>query len=489
MVSSSRRGEKPIDFFAEKANVFKNKWQAGAISQKVYEEILHIIDYVKWIFERYPFYRQHLNGWLTKKEFLSDLKLFSKQLIREGVTLNELQEMMDAVTRLEYDDIATMDDLKSIFTFDYKIFDRISAAFYQMTKDAVPQKAVVFISGTMTHPRTYDILLRRLAFAGYLVCSIALPQQGSEGKWRMGLMSEYAFQTIRFIRQTYNPRKVVVIGHSHGGAAAMFSAMCYNQEIENEIYSLAKELQKRLSVIREVLTDEEVYELLYGDGILAQRYTRMKQMILNSIKQRIDAGPISAFVLLDAPRSFQTAVPFNLTRLLKHVPVQWLRKVGGLLNKMNVKSLEKEPVYPFNPSQPKTGVKFLTLEVEDVMEFLNYFCDVKNPPDYFHVLSFMAYKIPRKVVDSEAGKTAARFINYFLDKYVTSVPMSYLVPSRSIVNRPMFFWNRKKIRMAYDIFGNVEIKAIKNSHFMSETSLFTTSAVQGKLPIVTREIL
>ena len=245
-------------------------------------------------------------------------------------------------------------------------------------------------------------------------------------------------------------------------------------------------IETKLNRMNKQFSKEEIYKLLYGDGTLALQYKQLKQFILKSIKERTSLGHVDVFIFLDPPRTAQSAIPFNLTRALKLVPVPLLRAVGGFMNKDLMKKLEKEPIHEFDPSLPSKGIKMAYLEVEDVGEFLNYFCDIKNPVDYLGLLKKFSEELVPRTADTAEKK---RFITYFLDKYVYPSPKLFLIASSSIYSRPFLFWNVKRINAAYSALGNAVIKKIKSGHFMSETIPFPTSAGQGKLPVIAKEVL
>ena len=92
-----RKKEVPVDFFKAKAGVFLERLYNGTISRQTYDQVIRRILYVESILRRYPFYVAYSKGSVSKKNFLDDLKAFYQQLLADGISRDEIYEIMSQV--------------------------------------------------------------------------------------------------------------------------------------------------------------------------------------------------------------------------------------------------------------------------------------------------------------------------------------------------------------------------------------------------------
>ncbi|HYD03297.1 MAG TPA: alpha/beta fold hydrolase, partial [Alphaproteobacteria bacterium] len=348
-------------------------------------------------------------------------------------------------------------------------------------------RAVLILPGIFESRKQFDLLSKRIALQGYKVLSIDLPGQGdSGGEWRLGLMSEFIYECVSYLRKNTfkktglgNRTKVTVIGHSAGAVASMFAALGYSQDLESKIYGIFQDYSKAYDALATLLlkkdsaqgnfSDQDYNNAEFLEHMIASKYVELKQTILASLKNgRFSGAKIDSFILLSPPPKFQEVMPPNVALWLgKQNPKTLKTFIDACVNIPLKKDLLRSK-NPIEYSGNKSGnIEFMFLRIPEAKEFMEYISAVKNPADYANLLLYFEKK--------------SDFIKYWLDKFVRPIPKLYIVGRydallkgftlKLLLTQGLTIGKKRQteIEKVYALLGNSKNVILPNtSHFLNE---------------------
>lgn len=418
---SKKYFDKVVQEFISDVKVVINKLERGMDILKLEEVIkLHKI-------EEYLIFLQGIN-YLDLVPLLRTLKKRAEvwvdqdrhNLKRIWIEANFIRKHISSQKR-DLENIAVIND----------VVNGIPIALYCKDFNRIPQKAVAILHGFIGDRGGLDLLSKRIAHQGYLVCSFELPghyMAGStkpEDEFRLGLTCEYVYNVVRFLRTSYSIKGVAVIGHSAGGVAAIFSLGYYNRTIENAIYTI---FQRYLLILEQFKNRNQEHLKVELESLYAQ----IKSLIFNALSQtRFEGGKIDVVIAISPPRRFQVDFPPPMKRVVL--------MIKGLVKTKYKHSKTGEFAYGLG--------SFRSYELN---EFLDYILNIKNPLDYMTLISFFA---------TQAKDDRVNLLKYYRKKYIFDVPKLLLYGRYlDLLNRVILPSHVKEYEGAYSVW-NIKIRS------------------------------
>jgi phage-related protein len=388
------------------------------------------------------------------KEYLNELKILKqraiywvyqdfrdlKKLIRY---VNNLQKLTSKAVQISKE--AKTEDFPDVKLRPYNIGEIIGTIYFK-NLNAI-KAGVIIAMGFFGTREELNLFCKRIANQNYLVYIFNLPAHGeSEAIFRLSLVSEYIFISVKNIRSKFNLRRIAVIGHSIGSVAAMMAACGYNRTAEYEIYKFAEqysnhlkkliEFEKKYKIIglydeiikninkpllwqkiKNLISEQE--KLLILNNIindLSASYLNIKLIILSSLKEQwYGGGKIDAFIFLAPPLKLQKIVP-NPPFLIRRIPRNFVKKLAN--------KFFNEPIYKFFSDSldrfteanrkilERKGIgDLITLQffkIYDLKDFIDYFFSIKNPVDYLGLINFLSEIELEKVEEIEKQELLRR---------------------------------------------------------------------------------
>lgn len=461
--------EAPVNFFKSKAGVFLERLYNGNISRQTYEQVIKRILYIESILERYPFYVEYNKDNVSKKNFLDNLKAFYPELIAKGVSRKELYEIVHQV------------QLNETVSFEKIVKEEINVGNIRGTIFKVGEghrNGIVLSHGISASRYNLLNLADVLSRLGYLVLAIDLPKhnvnQGMD--LTLGGIAELIRDSVIYLRKVHGVRNVAVIGHSLGAVGNLLASAGYTSRTEREIYILWERIRRAIEKyesyskaygrLRPGARNITLQDLTRDKGFMgflneiAAYYTRIKGIILESLKARDQRSPfyfVDCCVLLAMPAECKKA--FVGSSLLKRLPNKWIKRIWEtLMHESAIRLIMKEGNI-FNYVEDRTNaLKWWYLKVENPSEFINYFTTVKEPADFISLMGILS-KFSHK-----DGKVS--FIDYYLKKYVLSIPKLFIYGKWDLLLRPFMPGSRKKLEEVYRAYGNSNIIQGNYSHIL-----------------------
>ena len=321
-----------------------------------------------------------------------------------------------------------------------------------------PRKGIIVVPGTSRYYNQYEPLIFRLALEGYCVCAFELPSQGSEGAFRVGLMSTYIYACVRHLRSK-GAKEVGVVGHSIGAIATLFALGGYNEKLENYIINEASKYIKSLKAtlgnvgklsekdLERIDVNKEATLLKSLDkGV--QDYEDMKRNIVDAIKETRFAdvspgkiGRIGAVVLLAPPESIQGAktLPKSFYSL-SHENMQLILNLSLVFDKFVDFVLRRHAAIDFKlPSLSKKyeQMELVALKVKksEFNDFLRYVQECENPFDFASLLDYLSKR--------------SDFIRYYTQKFIKDTPKLFLYGDLDPLLKP--FIKKGTLEKTYNI--------------------------------------
>ena len=338
------------------------------------------------------------------------------------------------------------------------------ALYFKNINGTFPTNGVVVAPGTGRDYKQYEPLIYRLVMEEYAVLVFNLPSQGSEGNWRVGLMSTYIYKCVRYLRSR-RIKKVGVIGHSIGAVATVYALGGYNEQLEN--YTI-EEVTKYIKAIKLISGEisrigKEQLDIAKAIALLSdlykgtEAYDTFKQQILEGVKatrfQDVSPGNIGSIdcaVLLSTPESLQDAkmLPkfcYSMSERNLQIFLNGLLMVDKLCDFV----LKRRPAVDFKSQSAFKDFKQLQLAAlkikrSEFPDFLKYINDVVNPFDFMSLLDYFS-----KYSD---------FIRHYTQGLIKDVPKLFLYGKKDSINKP--FIKKGTLEKAYHTMIGTSSKSI-----------------------------
>ncbi len=488
----NRKREAPVNFFKAKAGVFLERLYNGNILQETYNKVIERITYLESILEKYPFYRAYVQGSLSKKDFLGDLKNFYPQLIEEGMSQKEFYGIIQQV------------ELDENVSFERIVREEIDIGNIKGTIFKIGQghrNGIVLTHGISASRYNLLNLADVLSRLGYLVLAIDLPKHNinQEMDLTLGNIAELIRDSVIYLRRIRGLKNVAVIGHSLGSVGTLLAGAGYTSKVEREIYILWERIRqsieryekysKAYGRLRPGVENITLQDLARDEGFMnflneiAAYYTKIKEIVLESLKSRDQLAPfdfVDCCVLLSMPSECKDA--FTGASLLKRLPNKKIKKVWEtLMHNPQIKLVMKEGNI-FNYVDKKTNAtKWWYLRIENPIEFISYFTSLKEPTDFISLMNILSH------FSHKDGKTS--FIDYYLKKYILATPKLFIYGKWDLLLRPFMPGSRKKLEEVYRAYGNVNIIRGNYSHILMRKPFQQVGVVIGTSDVVLQNII
>jgi len=284
-----------------------------------------------------------------------------------------------------------------------------------------------------------------------------------------------------------------------------------NLENKCSLSSLCSQLKSLIKITR--TRDEEKLRTYIIEEVKTFRsyatqfeecFKKIKITILEALKEnRFRNQRIDSLVLLGLPLSFQGSIGF---------PISWIKKYPEALKKLLVKintglqkaQLAEEVAYRYSSADrdliksdtvTNEHIRWLFLKIRDLNALVDYFNEIKNPRDYLHLLDVLSKKELQRYGEKEKALLKAQIANLeerkkrfgeryyengikeielaikelessppilsFIRRYkgdiVNTIPKLIVFGGLDQFSRPIFPWNRVRLRQFYNSFGRVYI--------------------------------
>lgn len=500
----NRKTKAHVNFFKARAGVFLERLNNRIITQETYNKIIARINYLESILSKYPFYREYIQGSLSKKDFLGDLKSFYSQLIKEGMSQKEFYGIIQQV------------ELDQEVSFEKIVKEEIDIGNIKGTIFKIGQghrNGIVLTHGISSSRYNLLNLADVLSRLGYFVLAIDLPKHNlnQEMDLTMGSIAELIRDSVIYLRKDRGLKNVAVIGHSLGSVGTLLASVGYTSKVEREIYVLWERIRQSIekyekysktygmmqsieryakySKIQPWRGNITLQDLARDEGFMnflneiAAYYKKIKEIILESLKSRDQLAPfdfVDCCVLLSTPAESKDA--YIGASLLKKLPDKWIKKVWeNRFHNPQVKLVMKEGNI-FNYVDEKTdATKWWYLRMENPIEFINYFTSLKEPGDFISLIKILSN------FSHKDGKTS--FIDYYSKKYILATPKLFIYGKWDLLLRPFMPGSRKKLEETYRAYGNVSILQGNYGHILVEKPFQRGGTVVGTNDVVLQNII
>lgn len=314
-----------------------------------------------------------------------------------------------------------------------------------------PTRGILLAHGLSGSRHAFGTLCNRLADQGYLCLSIDMPSHGDSNEpLTIGATSETILDGVALLRKLGCTRNAI-IGHSIGAIGALFANAGYNQTIEHQLYTTWECIT---SLLEQMPVDADPATIT---AAIEDRYTRLKDIMLASLKNRIQRHTgVSAYVLLAPPLNCKTVVPaVSLLRRLSQPTVRklmWFFWHGGALKALKKEGIERLPV------DDGHAVMMQYFKIADVHEFLDYLIRMKEPADFLRVIEAIA---AFRHKDTKTG-----FFEYYQARYLYATPKLFIYGQKDLLLRPFIPFMRGRLERFYKSCGNATVNYYPFSHLM-----------------------
>lgn len=481
-----------INFFKARAGVFLERLNNGIITQETYNRIIIRINYLESILEKYPFYRAYIQGSLSKKDFLEDLKSFYSQLIKEGMSQKEFYGIIQQV------------ELDENVSFEKIVKEEIDIGNIKGTIFKIGQghrNGIVLTHGISASRYNLLNLADILSRLGYFVLAIDLPKhnlnQGMD--LTLGNIAELIRDSVIYLRKVRGLKNVAVIGHSLGSVGTLLAGVGYTSKVERDIYTLWERIRQSIEryekyskiygKLRPGVENITLQDLTRDEGFMnflneiAAYYKKIKEIILESLKSRDQLAPfdfVDCCVLLSMPAESKDA--YTGLSLLKRLPDKWIKKVWEtFMHNPQIKLVMKEGNV-FNYVDDKTNAtKWWYLRMENPVEFINYFTSLKEPADFISLINILSN------FSHKEGKVS--FIDYYSKKYILATPKLFIYGKWDLLLRSFMPGSKKKLEEIYRAYGNVSIIRGNYAHILTRNPLQQLGVVAATSDVVLQNII
>jgi len=377
------------------------------------------------------------------------LKLYIRRDFRQDINANALFEQFS--NRIEQVEASLVGIEKIPLQYP------TGEVYYKKINGQLPKKGIVFVPGTSRDHKQYEPIIYRLVLEGYLVCAFDLPSQGTIGHLRVGLISDYIYRCVMYVRSE-GIVEVGVVAHSLGAMATICALGGYNEELENYIINVAskyieklkdeknsmiarlkklnltdygdvKEIEKKINT-REIKIHQlvELFEERQEDE---QAYLDFRTHIFTALKKtrflrKNLSGMIDAVVLLASPASIQSSKIMHKWAF-KLSPENFQRFVNGLerFDRLGDLVFKRQLAidYKLQSSSKKDldKLQYGTLQVKksDWPDFLKYLQESPNPFDFMSLLDYFS-KFPN-------------FEKLYIDYLIRNVPKIFLFGTKDLI--------------------------------------------------------
>jgi hypothetical protein len=320
------------------------------------------------------------------------------------------------------------------------------------------KKGILLVHGMSGNRYGLGVLAERLADYGYFCVSIDLPSHyQNKSEFTLGELSDTITEGIQFIKNKGISR-VGVIGHSIGAVGTIFSNVGYTRIIEKEVFSIWNNMRLLMdNALRNI--ENNPHLLMEAREKIDLLYIQMKQIILNSLKNKIQSkSDMDCLILLAPPLNCKSAIPaLSLLNKLSH---KWKKIIfETLFHKPAVKQTIKEgnPA-DFHFENKKENLYWQFFKTSKSEEFLNYFLNMKEPKDYMELIEDLA-----KFKEQE---NKINFFEYYQKKYLFSKPKLFIYGNKDLYLKPFLPFARKRLEQFYENCGNAEIHYGNFTHVM-----------------------
>ncbi|MGE0793459.1 MAG: esterase/lipase family protein [Candidatus Woesearchaeota archaeon] len=319
------------------------------------------------------------------------------------------------------------------------------------------KKGLLLVHGMSGNRYGLGVLAERLADYGYFCLSIDLPSHfQNTNTFTMGELCDTINEGVLFIKN-YGISRVGIIGHSMGAVGSLFSNVGYNTKIEKELYTLweklrlldnlPKDAQNKLNLMKE--TTENIEAI----------YVKMKQLILNSLREKIQTNShIDCLVLLAPPLNCKEAIPaLSLLNKLNH---KWIKKIFETLFHNPAVNQTKKEGNPagFEYENKPENLYWQFFKTSESKEFLDYFLNMKEPKDYMKLIEDLA--------KLEHVNDKINFFEYYQKKYLIPKPKLFIYGNKDLYLKPFLPFVRGRLEKFYESCGNAEIHYGNFTHVM-----------------------
>lgn len=221
--------------------------------------------------------------------------------------------------------------------------------YYEIDGHGPGKKILIFLPGIGSKKENYIVHLNSFIACYETIYAIDLPEQGSKGEWRIGVMVDNLKEFIRLM-VTDNDIKIDLAGHSAGALSILSFIFNYNGRIENYILDF----------------------MTTGSQDLSKTMFELKQHGFLSVPQ--EAKNVERLLLYSIPLYLNTRSIISLCNHLKNRDQKSVKKLLNWIVNYPLKLfrlLMKKPLVDFEISK-SARVQYFNLLINDHHSFCDY---------------------------------------------------------------------------------------------------------------------